>query len=181
MQQSEPAGAGPQRSGTGSATAASPRGASPPAGGAGGDGGTGRAGTSSGGTPAGGPVNRAQQEFRRTIPLSIDVLGNTLGVAQAHRCKTCKPLGRMHHSSECPQRWHRVIGSPMPGFLPDGTRDETQWRQKKEPIKATIRAWIALLSDPAPWNGTLPITAGVSGAPNLEDFQRQLLLAPEKP
>ena len=87
----------------------------------------------------------------------------------------------MHHSSECPQRWNKAVGSPMPGFLANGTRDETQWKQKKEPIKATIRAWIALLTDPAPWNGMLPITAGVSGAPNLEDFQRQLALAPEKP
>ena len=181
VQQSEPVGVGLQRPGTVPAAAATPRGASPPASGAGGDGGTGRAGISGGGTPAGGSANRAQQEFRRTIPLSIDVLGNTLGVAQTYTCRTCKPAGRLHHASECPQRWNRAVGSPLPGFLANGMRDEAQWKQKKEPIKATIRAWIALLSDPAPWNGMLPITAGVSGAPNLEDFQRQLLLAPEKP
>ena len=182
MQQSEPVGSGPQRSGAGLAAATTPPGGtSPSAGGAGGDGGTGRAGTAGGGTPAGGSLGRTQQEFRRTIPLSIDVLGNTLGVVQTFVCKNCKPLGRMHHSSECPQRWSKAVGSPMPGFLANGTRDETQWKQRKEPIKATIRAWIALLTDPTPWNGMLPITAGVSGAPNLEDFQRQLALAPEKP
>ena len=69
----------------------------------------------------------------------------------------------------------------MPGFLEDGSRDEKQWRQKKEPIKATIRAWIALLSDHSQWGGSAPVPAGVSGAPNLDDFQRQLALAPEKP
>ena len=46
-------------------------------------------------------------------------------------------------------------------------------------IPVNLEKIIVLL--PTPWNGTLQITAGVSGAPNLEDFQRQLSLAPEKP
>ncbi len=184
LQQGDSAGLVSRPGAAGSAQAGAQGGAALPAAGPGGDGGaSSRAAAGGATTPAAGLGARGAQlqEFRRTIPCSIDVLGNTLGVAQTFRCRHCRPSGRFHHSSECPQRWNKAIGSPMPGFLADGSRDEAQWRQKKEPIKATIRAWIALLSDPAPWNGTLPISAGVSGAPNLDDFQRQLALAPEKP
>ena len=182
LQQGDPARSGLSHGAAGSASATAQGGSPSTAVGSGGDGGgAGHASNTGGSTPTAGSGARQAQEFRRTIPCSIDVLGNTLGVVQTYKCRTCKPPGRFHHGAECPQRWNKVVGSPMPGFLADGSRDETQWRQKKEPIKSTIRAWIALLSDPIPWNGALPIPAGVSGAPNLDDFQRQLALAPEKP
>ena len=146
-----------------------------------GSGSGGGGGASVGGTAGTGPSPATAQEFRRTIHCAIDIVGDTLGVPSTVPCRRCKPAGRFHSSADCPSRWYKAVGTPLPGFHSDGTRDEDAWRQKKEPIKATIREWIALIKDPSVWNGAVPFQAGVSGAPQLEDFQRQLTLAPEKP
>ena len=55
------------------------------------------------------------------------------------------------------------------------------WWKSKEPIKSTIQAWIALIKDHSNWNGKPPVPAGVPGAARLEDFERRLKAAPEKP
>jgi hypothetical protein len=119
--------------------------------------------------------------FRRTIPCTIDIVSNTLGVPHQGACRKCKPAGRCHPHAECPTRWSQVTGSNLPGFDADGARIATAWHKNKEPIKATIRAWIALIKDHSKWNGTAPVPAGVRGAPSLTDFERQLAQAPEKP
>ncbi len=87
------------------------------------------------------------QEFRRTIPYAIDIVGDTLGVVIPYPCKLCQPKGRHHSMADCPKRWIKA-GFPLPGFLSDGTRDPNAWRGNKEPIKATIAAWIAFLQEP---------------------------------
>jgi hypothetical protein len=69
----------------------------------------------------------------------------------------------------------------LPGFDADGARTATAWNKNKEPIKSTIRAWIALIKDHSKWNGSAPISAGVHGAPGLAEFEGQLARAPEKP
>jgi hypothetical protein len=70
---------------------------------------------------------------------------------------------------------------PLPGFLPDGARDSNAWRGNKEPIKATMAAWIAFLQEPSHFTSNGLMQAGVTGAPKLEDFQRRLSQAPAKP
>lgn len=168
-------GAGQRSPGDGGAGT---RSASPPGGGSGG----GVTGRSVGGGAAGAASGSAPaQELKRTIPCAIDVVGDTLGVPSTMRCMTCKPAGRFHHGADCPKRWAKILKSPLPGFTEDGTRDESQWKDKKEPIKATIEAWITMLQDHTIWNGAAPVPAGVPGAPTLEDFQRRLARAPVKP
>ena len=84
------------------------------------------------------------------------------------------------HGGLCPKRWIKA-GCPLPGFLPDGTRDPAAWRGNREPIKATIAAWIAFIQEPSHFISNGPMQAGVTGAPKLEDFQRRLAQAPAKP
>ena len=118
--------------------------------------------------------------FRQTIPSSIDIVGNTLGVAHSSRCSVCQPAGRFHHPSECPVRWAKA-GILLPGFDASGTRDPTAWRRSNEPIKETIRAWIALIKDSSNWTAAVPSKAGIPDAPGLANFEAQLLRAPDKP
>ena len=143
----------------------------------------------SGGSAAGGTTQTTPAvgfapvlyEFRHTIPTSIDIVGDTLGVKCAVTCRQCKPAGRCHPHAECPKRWYNKVGSVMPGFHPDGSRDNAMWWKSKEPIKSTVQAWIALIKDHSNWNGKPPVPAGVPGAARLEDFERRLKAAPEKP
>jgi len=151
------------------------------------DGGSSGGGGGGGGSGGAAPLNQGKpgaisggQEFRRTIPCSIDIVGDTLGVVSPYPCKGCKPSGRHHSGAECPKRWGKV-GIQLPGFLLDGTRDPSAWRGNKEPIRATIAAWIAFIQEPSNFLSNGPMQAGVTGAPKLEDFQRRLAQAPAKP
>ena len=148
--------------------------------GGGGGGGGGRAADGAGTPPQGQPAT-SHFSFRRTIQCTIDIVGNTLGVPHQVACKKCKPAGRCHPPAECPARWHQVTGSALPGFDADGARTAGAWFRNKEPIKSTIRAWIALIKDHSKWNGSAPVPAGVHGAPGLAEFEGQLARAPEKP
>jgi hypothetical protein len=151
-------------------------------GGRGGSGGSPGSKTADGaGTATQGQSVQSAFAFRHTIPCTIDIVGNTLGVPHQVACKKCKPTGRCHPHAECPARWAQVTGSPLPGFDADGTRTGGAWFKNKEPIKATIRAWIALIKDHSKWNGAAPVPAGVRGAPSLADFEGQLARAPERP
>ena len=111
---------------------------------------------------------------------SIDIVGVSLGVKTTVVCNNCKG-GRLHHSSECPGRWAKSGGCILPGFLADGTRDPAQWARGKEPIRATVQAWVTLLKDHSKWNSAAPVRYGVQGAPALADFERRVPLAPAKP
>lgn len=135
-----------------------------------------------GGTPGGGTLGAAGQGqlFKRTIPWSIDIVGNALGVKTTVVCSNCKK-GRLHHSAECPKRWAASGAGNMPGFLADGNHDPTQWAKGKEPIRATVEAWVALLEDHSKWGGAAPVRFGVQGAPSLAEFKRRVPLAPVKP
>jgi hypothetical protein len=139
---------------------------SPDGGGPGGGGGSGAAARSSPGG-SGGAGGSGNQEIRRTIPCAMDVVGDTLGVPSAHPCRSCLPKGRHHSNADCPKRWIKA-GFPLPGFLPDGTRDPSAWRGSKEPIKATIAAWIAFLQEPSHFIATGPTQAGVPERQNWE-------------
>ena len=82
--------------------------------------------------------------------------------------------------AECPVRWAKA-GILLPGFDASGTRDPTAWRRSNEPIKETIRAWIALIKDGSNWTVAVPSKAGIPNAPGLANFEAQLLRAPDKP
>jgi hypothetical protein len=69
------------------------------------------------------------QEFRSTIPCSIDIVGDTLRVASTRVCRCCKPKGLFHHGAECPVRRFKTFGMALPGFAADGQHDLSAWRQ----------------------------------------------------
>jgi hypothetical protein len=131
-------------------------------------------------TPAGGGAGGGQKgDFPRLIPWSIDIVGATLGVKTTVVCSACKPAGRLHSGAECPKRWGKK-GIALPGFTLDGAHDPAQWKGK-EPIKATVQAWITLLKDNTKWNNLPPVRAGAANAPSLADFEKRLPAAPLKP
>jgi len=119
-------------------------------------------------------------EFRKHIPPSIDIVGVKLGVPCPVVCHQCKPSGRHHYPGECPKRWTKG-GLVMPGFRSDGTRDPAGWRKELEPIKATMAAWVSLLTDHTNWNGVAPVPVGVAGAPSLSDYEQYAKVAPDRP
>jgi hypothetical protein len=130
-----------------------------------------------GGGAAGGAA--AQADFPRVIPWSVDIVSATLGAKTTAVCPTCKPRGRLHGGAECPNRWGRK-GIALPGFNLDGTPDPSKWAKVKEPIWATIQAWINLIKDHSQWNNAAPVCAGVPNAPSLADFEKRRLGAPLK-
>jgi hypothetical protein len=70
----------------------------------------------------------------------------------------------------------------MPGFNLDGTLDPAQWSKGKEPIRATVQAWISLIKDHSKWNDAAPVRyAGAPNAPGLADFEKRVARAPDKP
>ena len=78
-------------------------------------------------------------------------------------------------------RWGKE-GTPLPGFRADGSREPGAWTKNgKEPIKATIQAWVNFVEDLSNWRNTAPVSAGVSGGIALDDFKKRLPLAPVKP
>ncbi len=111
-------------------------------------------------------------------------MGESLGRKHSAPCRSCgttsKPAG-FHPSAECPLRWGKE-GTPLPGFRADGSRESGAWTKNgKEPIKATIQAWINFVEDVSNWRNVVPVAAGVQGGVTLEDFKRRLALAPVKP
>jgi hypothetical protein len=143
--------------------------------------------TVAGGVGGGTPTATAQQlpqsgfAFQVTIPCSVDIVGETLGTKFSGTCRMC-PGRRNHPPAECPSRWIRK-GITLPGFnLADGTRDGRAWTKSgKEPLRATIQAWIDFINDSTNWNGRTPVPAGVAGGLSVRDFEKRLPAAPVKP
>jgi len=118
-------------------------------------------------------------KFRRQIPCSPDVIGQTLGVDGSPQCKKCKQGA--HYHGECPKEWG-AAGVALPGFSLDGKRLPTQWNMKAhEPIQKTVKAWVAFLKNHTNFENNVPLVAGVPGAPDLDGFVAQALVAPVKP
>jgi hypothetical protein len=118
--------------------------------------------------------------FRRHIPCSGEIIGTTLGVnSAAPPCRKCN-VGN-HYHGECPVWWGNQ-GTALPGFDIHGQRIPGEWHgSSNEPLKKTIKAWVAFLEDLSNFNNAAPIPAGVAGAPDLGRFQARALTAPVKP
>ncbi len=70
----------------------------------------------------------------------------------------------------------------LPGFSLDGKHIPAQWDTKAhEPIQKTVKAWVAFLKDHTNFENNAPLVAGVAGAPDLDGFVAQALVAPVKP
>jgi len=106
----------------------------------------GAAGTSSGGgsraaSPATPPPGTSPALgkiciFRNSVPCSVDIVGETLGVSGSPFCGRCK--SGHHYHGECPLEWGK-LGRPLPGFADDGTRIDKAWC-KHEPIQRVAGA-----------------------------------------
>ena len=175
---------GASSSGTGGSIASNkaPRTASATtASGAGGSGsGSGGGSRGKGGTPSAASSFQSVSKicvFQQHIPCSKHIVGDTLGVAGAPPCKLCGQGA--HYHGECPQRWGG-ISTPLPGHQADGSRIAGQWKNN-EPIQSVIKAWIKLLNDKTNFKGSLPVPAGVAGAPTLAGFKARVPTAPVKP
>jgi hypothetical protein len=168
-------------------------GAAPPATGGGGNSGAGRgtggkgAGNSGGGQGAGGATGAVTRGalsnmllFRKHMPCSGEIIGTTLGVnSAAPPCKKCN-VGN-HYHGECPV-WWGSNGTALPGFDIHGQRIPGDWHgSSNEPLKKTMKAWVAFLEDHSHFNNAAPTPAGVAGAPDLARFQARVLTAPVRP
>ena len=106
-------------------------------------------------------------------------MGTTLGVTGAPICAKCQKGS--HFNGECPSTWG-AAGFPLPGFDASGNRIDSEWNvPSNEPIRKTIRAWVAFLKEPKTFRNPPPIAAGVAGAPDLAAFEGRVATAPAKP
>ncbi len=70
----------------------------------------------------------------------------------------------------------------LPGFGLDGKHIPAKWIMTVlEPIQKTVLAWIAFIKDHTNFKNNVPVVAGVAGAPDLDGFVAQALVAPTKP
>ena len=85
-------------------------------------------GNSSGSSQAGGIVWNVCK-FRKSIPCSADVIGDTLGLPGSPACNICR--SRAHYHGECPMKWGNA-GVALPGFALDGQRNLNDWRERAD-------------------------------------------------
>lgn len=161
------------------------------AGGSGGNSGGSRAISGNGGSQAGGvPTGRVGNasggsksklakmlSFSQQIPCSEDIVGPSLGIKNPTQCQICRQ--GFHYHGECPLRWARA-SRPLPGFGLDGLRDSTAWSSTGDPLRKTVRKWIAFLKDQSNFNGADASVSGHSGSPSLADFEAFEARAPKR-
>ncbi len=153
--------------------------ASPDGGSSGGGGGSGSAAQSNQGR-SGATGGNGTQEFRRTIPCAIDIVGDTLGVASRTCASTASQMGvtiarRIAQSGGSRPGFRCQASCQMAPEIPvlgEGTRSRSKPQSRRG--SRFYRSPLTFVS-----NG--PMQAGVTGAPKLEDFQRRLAQAPAKP
>jgi hypothetical protein len=117
--------------------------------------------------------------FKRTIPCSSDIVGDSLGVPWAPACRKCTRGNHFH--GECPRAWG-ASGTPLPGFSDDGQRLARSWStSSNEPIRKAIAVWVTFLEDHANFKNQAPTVAGVAGAPDIAQFRAREPLAPKRP
>ena len=73
-------------------------------------------------------------------------------------------------------------GFPLTGFDAAGDCIDSEWNVPlNEPIRKTIRAWVAFLKEPKTFRTFPPTAAGVAGAPDLAAFEGRVATALAKP
>ena len=116
-------------------------------------------------------------KFRRNIPCSAEIIGDSLGVTSAPPCTLCHQGS--HYHGECPTKWGGS-GTALPGFAADGQRLPGCWKDN-EPIRRIVKGWVDFLKDHSHFNNHPPSPAGAAGAPGLAEFEARVPLAPKKP
>jgi hypothetical protein len=117
--------------------------------------------------------------FRRSIHCSADIVGATIGTVGAPTCTKCNKS--KHYNAECPESW-ATAGYILPGFDAAGNRVVGAWHTApNEPIKKTVKAWVAFIKDLKNYHDRSPAIAGVPGAPDLASFEARVAGAPAKP
>jgi hypothetical protein len=115
--------------------------------------------------------------FKKNIPCSVDIVGDSLGLSGAPPCTFCN--NGAHYHGECPLKWGG-IGTALPGFALDGQRNAADWKGN-EPIRRVVKQWVTFLKDASNFNQKLPSPAGAAGAPGLSEFEARVSHAPKKP
>ena len=109
------------------------------------------------------------------LPMWSGTLLESAAPLPAKKCGS----GTNYHG-ECPKEWG-AVGIALQGFGLDGLRIETEWHSKdQEPLQKTVKAWVAFLKDHKNFENTVPIAAGVVGAPDLDGFTAHIPAAPVK-
>jgi hypothetical protein len=115
-------------------------------------------------------------KFKKHIPCSPDIVGDSLGLHGAATCSLCINGGYYH--GECPLKWG-CTGMALPGFTPDGQRVAADWKDN-EPLRRVVKQWVTFLKDTSNFNQKHPFPAGASGAPSVSDFESRVANAPKK-
>jgi hypothetical protein len=179
---STPPRATPSASGSQRTPKASPAGTPGGSGSGGVKGGSGLGGGGSGGGGGGGSAVSSSApvwsicKFKKNIPCSADIVGDSLGLSGAPPCTFCS--NGAHYHSECPLKWGG-IGTALPGFALDGQRNAADWKGN-EPIRRVVKQWVSFLKDTSNFNQKLPSPAGAAGAPGLSEFEARVSTAPKK-
>ena len=118
--------------------------------------------------------------FKRSIPCSPDVVGDTAGVLGAPSCTKCNIGPHCHGEGQL--TWG-ASGTPLPGFGADGSRIPGDWSKTDNvPIRRVVKACVTFLQDFANFHNRAPEeVAGVVGAQGVSDFQMHESTAPRKP
>jgi len=126
---------------------------------------------------------QAVQPFRAPIPelcipATLAILGSyspyqaeTLP-AECYECST----QRSHYGFECPKRYARLRGEPLPGWLQDGTKDAAAWSPDGRDLlpDARLKLAAAMTSWAIPEHPALPVTAAELAAPQPPAQRRRL-------
>ncbi len=115
-------------------------------------------------------------KFKKNIPCSAEIVGDSLGVGGAPPCTFCN--NGAHYHGECPLKWGGT-GTALPGFALDGQRNAADW-QGNEPLRRVVKQWVSFLKDTSNFNQKLPSPAGAAGAPGLSEFEARVTTAPKK-
>jgi hypothetical protein len=115
--------------------------------------------------------------FKKNIPCSVDIVGESLGVSGAPPYTFCN--NGAHYHGECPLKWGG-IGTALPGFALDGQRNAADWKGN-EPIRRVVKQWVTFLKDTSNFNKKIPSPAEAAGAPGLSEFKARVSSAPKKP
>ena len=90
-------------------------------------------------------------------------------------CYECSAQ-RSHYGFECPKRYARLRGEPLPGWLQDGTKDAAAWSPDGRDLLPDARQKLAaaMTSWAIPEHPSLPVTAAELAAPQPPAQRRRL-------
>ena len=96
-------------------------------------------------------------------------------------CYECSAQ-RSHYGFECPKRYARLRGEPLPGWLQDGTKDAAAWSPDGRDLLPDARQKLAaaMTSWAIPEHPALPVAVAELAAPHPPAQRRLGRLRPRK-